>query len=100
MSDSHTKYVWISSNGLGRKNMTDGRTYGQTDRSDIRICYLLFFCFCFHKERVDKLLNFFPDYILYLLLENFVHVMRHFITGNINVFPVHYGLTHVFGGNP
>ena len=53
MSDSHTKFVWISSSGLGGNCITDGRTHGQMDRSDITISTLLF-CFCFQKERVDK----------------------------------------------
>ena len=54
MSDSHTNFVWISSSGLGGNSITDGRAHGQMDRSDITISTLLFFCFCFQKERVDK----------------------------------------------
>ena len=97
MSDSHTKFVWISSNGLGGHSITAGRTHGQTDRSDYTM-YLLLFCFCFQKGvwiNIKCLLNFFPNYILYLLLEHFVaqkecgkmvHAMRHFITGNSSLY--------------
>ena len=31
VSNSHTKFGWISSNGLGGDSVTDGRTDGQTD---------------------------------------------------------------------
>ena len=31
VSNSHTKFDWISSNGLDGDSMTDGRTNGQTD---------------------------------------------------------------------
>ena len=32
VSNSHTKFGWISSNGLGGDSVTDGRTDGRTDR--------------------------------------------------------------------
>ena len=32
VSNSHTKFGWISSNGLGADSVTDRRTDGQTDR--------------------------------------------------------------------
>ena len=31
VSNPHTKFGWISSNGLGGDSVTDGRTDGQTD---------------------------------------------------------------------
>ena len=31
VSNSHTKFGWISSNGLGGDSVTDGRTDGRTD---------------------------------------------------------------------
>ena len=31
VSNSHTKFGWISSNGLGEDSITDRRTDGQTD---------------------------------------------------------------------
>ena len=31
VSNSHTKFGWISSNGLGRDSVTDGRTDARTD---------------------------------------------------------------------
>ena len=93
MSDSHTKFVWIASSGLGGKSITEGPTYQQMDRSDITILKsFAFFVFVFKKSvwiNIKCLLNFFANYILYLLLEHFVahrecgkmvHVVRHFIT--------------------
>ena len=63
VSDSHTKFVWISSSGLGGNSITDGRTHGQMDRSDITISTLLFFLvFVFKKSvwiNIRCLLNFF-----------------------------------------
>ena len=32
VSSPHTKFGWISSNGLGGDSVTDGRTDGRTDR--------------------------------------------------------------------
>ena len=32
VSNSHTKFGWISSRGLGGDSVTDGRTDGRTDR--------------------------------------------------------------------
>ena len=32
VSNTHTKYGWISSNSLGGDSVTDGRTDGWTDR--------------------------------------------------------------------
>ena len=37
VSNSHTKFGWISSNGLGRDSVTDGRTDGWTDGGDCNI---------------------------------------------------------------
>ena len=37
MSNSHTKFGWISSNGLGGDSITDGRTDRRTDGGD---CFL------------------------------------------------------------
>ena len=37
VSNSHTKFGWISSNGLGGDSMTDGRTDGWTDGGDCNI---------------------------------------------------------------
>ena len=32
VSNSHTKFSWIKSNGLGRDSVTDGQTDGQADK--------------------------------------------------------------------
>ena len=34
---THTKFGWISSNGLGGDSVTDGRTDGRTDGGDCNI---------------------------------------------------------------
>ena len=36
-SNSHTKFRWISSNGLGRDSIKDRGTDGQTDKCDYNI---------------------------------------------------------------
>ena len=48
VSNSHTKFGWISSNGLGGENITDRRTDGQTDGGDYNIP------FAFLKKRGDN----------------------------------------------
>ena len=48
VSNSHTKFGWISSNGLGGDSVTDGRTDGRTDGGDCNIPY------AFLKKRGDK----------------------------------------------
>ena len=37
LSNSHTKFGWISSNGLGKNSVTDRRTGGRTDGGDCNI---------------------------------------------------------------
>ena len=37
VSNSHTKFGWILSNGLGGDSVTDGRTDGRTDGGDCNI---------------------------------------------------------------
>ena len=37
VSNSHTKFGWISSNSLGGDSITDRRTDGRTDRGDYNI---------------------------------------------------------------
>ena len=37
VSNTHTKFGWISSNGLGGDSVTDGRTDGRTDGGDCNI---------------------------------------------------------------
>ena len=37
VTNSHTKFGWISSNGLGGDSVTDGRTDGRTDGGDCNI---------------------------------------------------------------
>ena len=40
VSNTHTKFGWISSNGLGGDSVMDGRTDGRTDRrTDGGDCY-------------------------------------------------------------
>ena len=48
VSNSHTKFGWISSNGLGGDSVTDGRTDGQTDGGNWNIPIAFF------KKRGDK----------------------------------------------
>ena len=48
MSNSHTKFGLISSNGLGVDSITDRRTDGQTDEGDFNIP------FAFLKKRGDN----------------------------------------------
>ena len=47
VSDSHTKFGWISSNGLGGNNVTDGRTDrqsgGRMDGGEFNIPIAFFF---------------------------------------------------------
>ena len=42
VSNSHTKFGWISSNGLGGDSITDRRTDGQTDGGDYNIPFAFF----------------------------------------------------------
>ena len=52
VSNSHTKFGWISSNGLGGDSITDRRTDGQTDgRTDGRDYNIPF---AFLKKRGDN----------------------------------------------
>ena len=52
VSNTHTKFGWISSNGLGEDSVTDGRTDGQTDgRTDGGDCNIPN---AFLKKRGDK----------------------------------------------
>ena len=52
VSNSHTKFGWISSNGLGGDSVTDGRTDGQTDgRTDGGDCNIPY---AFLKKRGDN----------------------------------------------
>ena len=48
VSNSHTKYGWISSNGLGGDSITDRRTDRQTYRGNYNIP------FAFFKNRGDN----------------------------------------------
>ena len=48
MSNTHTKFGWISSNGLGGDSVTDGRTDRRTDGGDCNIPD------AFLKKRGDK----------------------------------------------
>ena len=48
MSNSHTKFGWISSNGLGGDSITDGRTDGRTDGGNNNMP------FAFKKKGGDK----------------------------------------------
>ena len=48
VSNSHTKFGWISSNGLGGDSVTDGWRDGQTDGGDCNIPD------AFLKKRGDK----------------------------------------------
>ena len=48
LSNSHTEFGWISSNGLGGDSVTDGRTDGRTDGGDNNIP------FAFLKKRGDN----------------------------------------------
>ena len=48
VSNSHTKFGWISSNGLGGDSVTDGRTDRRTDGGDCNIPY------AFLKKRGDN----------------------------------------------
>ena len=41
MSYSHTKFGWISSNGVGGDSITDGRTDIRTDEDDFNIPFAL-----------------------------------------------------------
>ena len=50
VNDSHTKFVWIASRGLGGKSITDGPTYRPMDRSDITILKSFAFLFLFSKK--------------------------------------------------
>ena len=51
VSNSHTKFGWISSNGLGGDSVTDGRTDGRTDGGDCNIPD------AFLKKRGDNYVN-------------------------------------------
>ena len=51
VSNSHTKFGWISSNGLGGDSVTDGRTDGRTDGGDCNIPD------AFLKKRGDNNIN-------------------------------------------
>ena len=90
----------------------DLSTDGQKRYYNIKVlCF--FFVFVFKKSvwiNIKCLLNFLPNYILYLLLEHFVAHKKSAVKWcmpcdislhkNIKDFPVLYGLTHVFEGNP
>ena len=53
VSNTHTKFGWISSNGLGGDSVTDGRTDGRTDGGDCNIPN------AFLKKRGDNELGWF-----------------------------------------
>ena len=42
VSNSHTKFGWISSNGLGGDSITDRRTGGRTEGGDYNIPFTFF----------------------------------------------------------
>ena len=76
VSNSHTKFGWISSNGLGGDSVTDGRTDrrtdgqtdgrtdGRTDGGDCNIPY------AFLKKRGDKYPIFSGNYSNFLIYNN------------------------------
>ena len=83
--NSQTKFGWMLCNNLGKDSTTDGWR---------RLQYPLSFFKKIVGINIKCLLNFFPNHMLYLLLEHFCskqrdcgkmeQVMRHFITGTFS----------------
>ena len=81
VSNSHTKFGWISSNGLGGDSVTDGRTDrrtdrrtdGRTDGGDCNIPY------AFLKKRGDN---------HSIQLENFRYQLLYYINSCLRVIPM------------